>query len=91
VRCSAACACWPVSPALEPGRHTDRCPQGLFLYVFEPGGNRVEVFAGGIQIYAPDWEPVTWDTESNGRSTAWGLAVPDTFHTYATPPVPPPA
>jgi len=68
-----------------PAKHSRT--QGLFLYVFEPGGNRVEVFTGGIQIYAPDWEPVTWDTESNGRSTAWGLAVPDTFHTYATPPV----
>jgi len=71
-----------------PAKHSRT--QGLFLYVFEPGGNRVEVFAGGIQIYAPDWAPVTWDTESNGRSTAWGLAVPDTFHTYATPPAPSP-
>jgi len=78
---------------LDNGTHIEFGPakhsrtQGLFLYVLEPGGNRVEIFTGGLQIYAPDWEAVTWDTESNGRSTAWGLAVPDTFHTYATPPV----
>ncbi|MYS82121.1 VOC family protein [Embleya scabrispora] len=62
--------------------------QGFFLYVLEPGGNRIEIFAGGIHIYAPDWEPVTWTTEGDGRSTGWGLAVPDSFHTHATPTLP---
>jgi catechol 2,3-dioxygenase len=67
-----------------PAKHSRT--QGFFLYVYEPGGNRVEIFSGGIHIFAPDWEPVTWDTESNGRSTAWGLGVPESFHTHATPP-----
>ncbi len=66
-----------------PAKHSRT--QGFFLYVLEPGGNRVEVFAGGLHIYTPDWEPVTWTTEAGGRSTAWGLDVPPTFHTHATP------
>jgi catechol 2,3-dioxygenase len=66
-----------------PAKHSRT--QGFFLYVYEPGGNRVEVFTGGIHIFAPDFETVTWDGESQGRGTAWGLSVPDSFHTHATP------
>ncbi|MET0714687.1 MAG: VOC family protein [Mycetocola sp.] len=66
-----------------PAKHSRT--QGFFLYVFEPGGNRIEVFAGGIHIFSPDFEPVTWTTESGGRGTAWGLGVPDSFHSHATP------
>lgn len=66
-----------------PAKHSRT--QGFFLYVIEPGGNRVEVFAGGIHIFSPDFDTVTWTSESGGRSTAWGLEVPSTFHSYATP------
>lgn len=66
-----------------PAKHSRT--QGFFLYVYEPGGNRMEIFSGGIHIFAPDWETVTWDTETGGRSTAWGLGVPDSFHSHATP------
>lgn len=69
-----------------PAKHSRT--QGFFLYVIEPGGNRIEVFAGGIHIYTPDWEPVTWGTETSGRSTAWGLDTPASFKEYATPPFP---
>ena len=66
-----------------PAKHSRT--QGFFLYVLEPGGNRVEVFSGGIHIFSPDWEPVRWTTEGGGRSTAWGLDVPASFHSHATP------
>ncbi|GAS99486.1 metapyrocatechase [Mycolicibacterium canariasense] len=69
-----------------PAKHSRT--QGFFLYVYEPGGNRMEIFSGGIHIFAPDWEPVTWDTETGGRSTAWGLSVPPSFHSHATPVLP---
>lgn len=72
-----------------PAKHSRT--QGFFLYVIEPGGNRIEVFSGGIHIFSPDWEPVTWDTETGGRSTAWGLAAPPSFKEYATPPYVPAA
>lgn len=66
-----------------PAKHSRT--QGFFLYVYEPGGNRMEIFSGGFQIFAPDWETITWDTETGGRSTAWGLDVPESFHSHATP------
>lgn len=66
-----------------PAKHSRT--QGFFLYVIEPGGNRIEVFSGGFHIFIPDWEPVQWGTEIKGRSTAWGLGVPESFHKYATP------
>jgi len=69
-----------------PAKHSRT--QGFFLYVLEPGGNRIEVFSGGIHIFSPDWEPVRWTTEGGGRSTAWGLDVPPSFHSHATPVLP---
>ncbi|WP_224779426.1 VOC family protein [Leucobacter sp. Psy1] len=69
-----------------PAKHSRT--QGFFLYVYEPGGNRIEVFTGGIHIFSPDFETVTWTTEAGGRGTAWGTAVPESFHTHATPTFP---
>ena len=71
--------------AIEFGPAKHSRTQGFFLYVLEPGGNRVELFSGGIHIFAPDWEPVLWTTEGQGRSTAWGMDVPESFHSHATP------
>ncbi|MGO2096972.1 MAG: VOC family protein [Candidatus Microbacterium stercoravium] len=68
-----------------PAKHSRT--QGFFVYVIEPGGNRVEIFTDGIHIFQPDWEPVTWTTEADGRGTAWGTPVPATFHSWATPPL----
>ena len=43
---------------LGPSRHG--LSEGFFLYVIEPGGNRIEVYNGsGIRL-APDWGPVKW-------------------------------
>jgi catechol 2,3-dioxygenase len=68
-----------------PAKHSRT--QGFYLYVYEPGGNRVEVFSGGFVVYAPDWPTVTWSTDTLGRGTAWGAEVPDSFHSYGTPPL----
>ena len=46
---------------LGPAEHSRT--QGFFLYMREPGGNRIELFSGGFPIYAPDWETVTWTHE----------------------------
>lgn len=34
--------------------------EGYGLYVYEPGGNLIEVFHGGYVNWVPDWEPVIW-------------------------------
>jgi catechol 2,3-dioxygenase len=72
-----------------PSKHT--ITNGFFLYGFEPGGNRIEVFSGGYLIFAPDWEPVVWTQTERARGQAWGLKLPASFHTYGTPDVAVPA
>lgn len=66
-----------------PAKHT--ITQAFFLYLYEPGGNRVELFSGGYLIFAPDWEPVTWSEAERGNGVYWGGALPESFRTYGTP------
>jgi catechol 2,3-dioxygenase len=72
--------------AIETGPHKHSIGQTFFLYFYEPGGNRIEVGAGGYLIFDPDWQPVVWSREERTRGQAWGLATVSTFHTYGTPP-----
>lgn len=60
----------------------------MFLYVYEPGGNRVELFGdSGYLIFDPDWETVVWDfADVPGVGDAWvGQAIPEQFYVYGTP------
>jgi catechol 2,3-dioxygenase len=66
-----------------PSKHA--VAQGMFLYVYEPGGNRVEVTTGTHFIYDPDYEPVSWTQAERARGQAWGVQTVETFHTYGTP------
>jgi catechol 2,3-dioxygenase len=66
-----------------PSKHA--VAQGFFLYVYEPGGNRVEVTSGGYLQYDPHPEPVIWTEAERARGQAWGVRTIETFHTYGTP------
>jgi len=66
-----------------PSKHA--IAQGMFLYVYEPGGNRVEVTTGTHFIYDPAYEPVVWTEAERARGQAWGVRTIETFHTYGTP------
>jgi len=66
-----------------PARHNNS--QGFYLYAYEPGGNRVEIYSGSYLVFAPDWEPVTWNEEERGTGVYWGGALPQSFLDYATP------
>jgi catechol 2,3-dioxygenase len=68
-----------------PSKHA--VANGFFLYVFEPGGNRVEVTSGGYFVYDPDYEPIVWTEAERRRGQAWGVKTVETFHTYGTPDV----
>jgi catechol 2,3-dioxygenase len=68
-----------------PSKHA--IAQGMFLYVYEPGGNRVEVTTGTHFIYDPEYEPVVWTEAERARGQAWGVETIETFHTYGTPDV----
>lgn len=72
---------------IETGPSKHAVSQGFFLYAFEPGGNRVELFSGGYLIFDPDWEPIVWSQAERARGQAWGLQLPRTFHSYGTPDV----
>ena len=59
--------------------------QTYFVYVYEPGGNRIEICSGGYLVLAPDWEPITWTEEDRAKGQAWGNKTVPSFHTYGTP------
>lgn len=67
-----------------PGRHATS--GAMFLYVFEPSGNRIELWTGGFLIFDPDWSPRKWDAATASRGLElWGSKPPaDTFYTYGT-------
>ncbi|MCH8291389.1 catechol 2,3-dioxygenase [Candidatus Poribacteria bacterium] len=70
-----------------PGKHG--IAQAAFLYVFEPGGNRIELFGdAGYLIFDPDWKPITWHEDELDKGIIWfGPSLPAEFLTYGTPPV----
>ncbi|QBD77027.1 catechol 2,3-dioxygenase [Ktedonosporobacter rubrisoli] len=70
---------------LEAGPAKHNITQAFYIYLYEPGGNRVELFSGGYLIFAPDWEPVIWRKAERGRGVYWGGTLPTSFRTYGTP------
>ena len=70
---------------IEAGPSMHNNSQGFYLYTYEPGGNRIEVYTGSYLVFAPDWEPVTWNEEERGTGVYWGGALPESFLHYATP------
>ena len=74
---------------IEAGPAKHAITNGLFLYLYEPGGNRLELFTGGYLIFAPDWRPVTWTEEDRDLRVWWGGELPESFFTYGTPVVEP--
>lgn len=74
---------------IETGPHKHAIQQTFFLYVWEPGGNRIElVNAGARLVLAPDWSLITWTEADRAKGQAWGLKTIESFHTHGTPPVP---
>jgi catechol 2,3-dioxygenase len=73
---------------IETGPHKHAIQQTFFLYVYEPGGNRVEIAnAGARLILAPDWKPIRWTETERKKGQAWGLKTIESFHIYGTPAV----
>jgi catechol 2,3-dioxygenase len=72
---------------IETGPHKHAIQQTFFLYVWEPGGNRIELCnAGARLLLAPDWPVVSWTQAERAKGQAWGLPTISTFHTHGTPP-----
>lgn len=62
--------------------------QAFCMYVYEPGGNRVELFGdAGYLILDPAWKPVIWDMKDvPGNGDTWiGTAFPESWWVRGTP------
>jgi len=81
----AADICLENGVKIETGPHKHAIQQTFFLYTFEPGGNRIEICAGGFLVFAPDIEPILWTQAERAKGQAWGLKTIESFHTYGTP------
>jgi catechol 2,3-dioxygenase len=66
-----------------PAKHNNG--QGFYLYSYEPGGNRVEIYTGSYLVLAPDWKPVVWSEAERASGNHWGGALPQSFLQYGTP------
>lgn len=71
-----------------PGKHG--ISQAMFMYVYEPGGNRVELFGDcGYLILDPAWKTRTWTEENLDKGIIfYGSPVPQEFFLYGTPDAP---
>jgi catechol 2,3-dioxygenase len=73
---------------IETGPHKHSIQQTFFLYVWEPGGNRIELCNSGARVMlAPDWKTISWTAAERAKGQAWGLKTIETFHTHGTPQV----
>jgi catechol 2,3-dioxygenase len=71
---------------IETGPHKHAIQQTFFLYVYEPGGNRIEVANSTARLLLdPDYETIIWTQEERKKGQAWGLATVSSFHTRGTP------
>ena len=71
---------------IETGPHKHAIQQTFFLYVYEPGGNRIEVANSTARlILDPDYQTIYWTLEERKKGQAWGLATIPSFHTRGTP------
>jgi catechol 2,3 dioxygenase len=74
---------------IETGPHKHAIQQTFFLYVYEPGGNRIELCNPCARlVLAPDWRTITWTEAERAKGQAWGLKTIESFHTHGTPPIP---
>jgi catechol 2,3-dioxygenase len=84
----AADICLDHGVFIETGPHKHAIQQTFFLYVYEPGGNRIELCHPAARlVLAPDWRTITWTEAERAKGQAWGLKTIESFHTHGTPPV----
>lgn len=71
---------------IETGPHKHAIQQTFFLYLYEPGGNRIEIANPTARlILDPDYETIVWNREERLKGQAWGLQTVESFHTRGTP------
>lgn len=66
-----------------PGRHG--ISNALFLYLRDPDGNRLELYASDYSTVDPDFAPIRWSINDPRRQTFWGHAAPASWFEEASP------
>jgi 3,4-dihydroxyphenylacetate 2,3-dioxygenase len=66
-----------------PGRHG--ISNALFLYLRDPDGNRLELYASDYLTVDPDLAPLRWSINDPRRQTFWGHAAPASWFEEASP------
>ena len=76
---------------IEAGPFKHGITQSTSLYVFEPGGNRVELYGEpGYLIFDPEWKPIKWtEAEVEKAIMFFGSPLPESFFAKGTPQVKP--
>lgn len=74
---------WVASLERGPGRHG--ISNAFFLYVRDPDGHRVELFASDYLTVDPDFEPIGWSLSDPQRQTLWGHPAPASWFEEGTP------
>lgn len=72
---------------MEAGPAVHAVSQAQFVYVLEPGGNRIELVGElGYTITDPSWTPVVWEQDALDNAIIfYGSELPAEFDTYGTP------
>ncbi|MFC4231346.1 VOC family protein [Parasediminibacterium paludis] len=71
---------------IETGPHKHAVQQTFFLYLYEPGGNRIEIANPTARlILDPDYETIVWNKEERMKGQAWGMKTVESFHIRGTP------
>lgn len=65
-----------------PGRHG--LSNAFFLYLRDPDGYRIELYAGDYFTGDPDFKPIRWDINDPRRQTFWGHKAPDSWFAEAS-------
>ena len=60
-----------------PGRHG--ISNAFFLYVRDPDGHRIELYASDYLTVDPDLEPIRWSLTDTQRQTLWGMPAPQSW------------
>ncbi len=68
---------WVKNIERGPGRHG--ISNAFFLYVRDPDGHRVELYASDYQTIDPEHEPIRWDLKDPQRQTLWGAPAPKSW------------
>lgn len=66
-----------------PGRHG--VSNAFFLYLRDPDGHRLELFASDYLTVDPDFEPIGWTLDDPQRQTLWGHPAPKSWFEEGTP------